>query len=598
MENFDNFEPLGKGSYSEVYKVTRKQDNKVYALKKVSISNLASKEQQNALNEVRILASIKHTNVIAFKEAFIDDKQEFLCLVLEYADGADLYQKIKEKVKQNEYFEEEQIWRVLIHVLRGLKQLHDLKIMHRDLKSANVFLTTDGIAKLGDMNVSKTTNTMVLNHTQTGTPYYASPEVWNDQVYGSKSDIWSLGCVIYEMCTLKPPFRAKNFEELYKKIAKGSYSRIPKCYSNELSGIIKVLLKVNPEMRPSCDKLLSSYLIRDKIKKYGMEESDESSVGELLKTIMFKDIGNLQNSQMPDPQYGNLEYLDNRKSGKLKSRSKSPIINFMKSKEKMNRSTNDPPSYLVRKSKNNKSPTNRCLGKDAEAHLYESPYQRISRKRNDSKTGSVATTGVSTPLIKNNYSRLRKKPTNIQTTVDEVVSKIKTSINKGNILEQSHKLQSLKKILNRKGKAHRNKSRVILNESNTTSKHNTTEVHEQTKRKHRPDSDISFPRIPGGARQKYNIDKEKLKFLKSQRDKKQDLLKLEQSRTKDNILLLNSLQLRKKANSRNYNCKTTQSKPEKFIKKSKGKSGYKMFLPKIKSGMLTDESLCQYKNGE
>ena len=75
----------------------------------------------------------------------------------------------------------------------------------------------------------------------------------------------ALGCVLYEMCTLKPPFRARNFEELYKKIKKGSYSRIPKCFSNELSGIIKVLLKVNPEMRPSCDKLLTSYLIRDKV---------------------------------------------------------------------------------------------------------------------------------------------------------------------------------------------------------------------------------------------------------------------------------------------------------------------------------------------
>ena len=134
------------------------------------------------------------------------------------------------------------------------------------------------------------------------------------------------------------------------------------------------------------------------MKKYGMEESEESSVGELLKTIMFKDIVNLQNSQMPDPQYENLEYLNNRKSAKLNSRSKSPIskpnftndvVNFMKSKEKMNRSTNEPPSYLVRKSKNSKSPTNRCLGKEAESHMYESPYQRISRKRNDSKTGSV-----------------------------------------------------------------------------------------------------------------------------------------------------------------------------------------------------------------
>ena len=187
------FSDIGKGSYSDVFKVKRKEDGQLYALKKVNIQNLSAKEQQNALNEVRILASIQHENVIAFKEAFIDQKHQFLCLVIEFADGCDLYQKIKEKQKATEYFEEGEIWQTLVHTLRGLKQLHDMKIMHRDLKSANVFLTDKGIAKLGDMNVSKLTDTKGLNYTQTGTPYYASPEVWNDAPYDLKSDIWSLG---------------------------------------------------------------------------------------------------------------------------------------------------------------------------------------------------------------------------------------------------------------------------------------------------------------------------------------------------------------------------------------------------------------------
>jgi NIMA (never in mitosis gene a)-related kinase len=118
-------------------------------------------------------------------------------------------------------FGEREIWKVLIQVIRGMKALHDLNIMHRDLKSANVFLYKDFTSKLGDMNVSKLADARGLNYTQTGTPYYASPEVWKDQPYDAKSDVWSLGCVMYEMITLKPPFRAEDMHGLYKKVLKG-----------------------------------------------------------------------------------------------------------------------------------------------------------------------------------------------------------------------------------------------------------------------------------------------------------------------------------------------------------------------------------------
>jgi NIMA (never in mitosis gene a)-related kinase len=107
-------------------------------------------------------------------------------------------------------------------VVKGLKDLHDLKIMHRDMKSANIFLFKDMTAKLGDLNVSKVVE-RGLSYTQTGTPYYASPEVWKDQPYDFKSDIWSLGCVIYEICSLHPPFRADDMQALFKKVTKGNF---------------------------------------------------------------------------------------------------------------------------------------------------------------------------------------------------------------------------------------------------------------------------------------------------------------------------------------------------------------------------------------
>ncbi len=84
--------------------------------------------------------------------------------------------------------------------MRGLKALHDLKICHRDIKCANLFLTKAGVIKLGDLNVSKVAKKGMLR-TQTGTPYYACPEVWQDKPYDHRGDIWSLGCVIYEMIT-------------------------------------------------------------------------------------------------------------------------------------------------------------------------------------------------------------------------------------------------------------------------------------------------------------------------------------------------------------------------------------------------------------
>jgi NIMA (never in mitosis gene a)-related kinase 1/4/5 len=150
-------------------------------------------------------------------------------MVMEFADNGDLYEKINLHNKNNTKFTEEEIWSIFIQITRGLKALHELKILHRDLKSANVFMFSSGAVKLGDMNVSKMTKNMCK--TQTGTPYYASPEVWKDLPYDKKSDIWSLGCVIYEAIALKPPFRANDMEGLYKKVTRGFYPRIPAEYS-------------------------------------------------------------------------------------------------------------------------------------------------------------------------------------------------------------------------------------------------------------------------------------------------------------------------------------------------------------------------------
>jgi NIMA (never in mitosis gene a)-related kinase len=127
-----------------------------------------------------------------------------------------------------------------------------LKICHRDIKCANLFLTKEGVVKLGDLNVSKVAKRGMLR-TQTGTPYYACPEVWKDMPYDHRSDIWSLGCVLYEIITQQPPFRASTMKGLYTKVISGKYDPIPNHYSQDLKNMVKACLQVRSSERADCD---------------------------------------------------------------------------------------------------------------------------------------------------------------------------------------------------------------------------------------------------------------------------------------------------------------------------------------------------------
>ena len=308
MEGFEILEKLGDGAYSIVYKVRRKEDSNIYALKKVKLKGLSDKEKQNALNEVRILASVKSPFVISYKEAFIEEETETLCIVMEYADKGDLYQKIVHLKKIGCLIEEIDAWKIFIQMVRGLKSLHDLKILHRDLKSANIFLFSNGTAKIGDLNVSKVAQ-KGLGYTQTGTPYYASPEVWNENPYDNKSDIWSLGCVTYEMLTLHPPFRAKDMEQLYNRVIKGQYKRIGEKYSNDMNEIIELLLKVNPKDRPNCDEILKHPIIKKRLEFFQAQAGENETMmdnideGVLLRTIRIPKNIIFLSDNLPEKNY-------------------------------------------------------------------------------------------------------------------------------------------------------------------------------------------------------------------------------------------------------------------------------------------------------
>ena len=300
ISDFKKEKVIGKGSFCSVYLVRRIIDNQIYALKTVILEKLNKKEQENSVNEVRILASIKNPYVIGYKEAFWNDKNSSLNIVMEYADDGDLQTKIIKMRNEGGYFKENIIWEYAIQMIEGLKALHDKKIMHRDLKSANIFLfKKNHICKLGDMNVSKVIKEKVLL-TQTGTPYYASPEVWRDEPYSYKSDLWSIGCVIYELCEQHPPFMGKNLDELFENVCKGKPQRINKIYSDELWKVIMMLLQTDVDKRVDCDSFLNNKTVKDKIKEINKNlgtlnnNNTNNDKGVLLNTIKFNNLNELK----------------------------------------------------------------------------------------------------------------------------------------------------------------------------------------------------------------------------------------------------------------------------------------------------------------
>jgi len=329
---------LGKGAFGSVSLVTRKRDGKVYAMKRVNIGKLNKKEKESSLNEIRILASLSHPNIIGYKEAFFDEKTNTLNIVMEFAEEGDLEKKIKNNLKKRLNFEEETIWKWIIQLLKGIKYLHENRIMHRDLKCANIFLMKNGLVKLGDLNVSKFAK-FGLASTQTGTPYYCSPEIWNEKSYDYKSDIWSLGCIIYEICSLRPPFRGTSLKGLRNNVLNGHYLPIPSIYSRELSILISKMLVIDPNKRASANELVNDEIVLSKIKiirtklyNKDMDENYKQEKANLIKTIRLplniKEI----NSKLPKKRYNPEEEM--MKNDEYETMKQTFFQNLKKEEEK------------------------------------------------------------------------------------------------------------------------------------------------------------------------------------------------------------------------------------------------------------------------
>ncbi|NXT84663.1 NEK3 kinase, partial [Zapornia atra] len=253
MEEYKVLKVLGEGSFGRALLVHHTSSDQKYAMKEIRLP-MSSLDVENSRKEAVLLAKMKHPNIVAYKESFEVDGH--LYIVMEYCDDGDLMQKIKHQ--RGKLFPEDTILHWFVQMCLGVKHIHDKRVLHRDIKSKNVFLTQNGKVKLGDFGSAR-----LLAHpvsyacTYVGTPYYVPPEIWESMPYNNKSDIWSLGCILYELCTLRHPFQANSWKHLILKICKGSYNPLPSHYSYELHYLIKQMFKRNPKNRPSASTILA-----------------------------------------------------------------------------------------------------------------------------------------------------------------------------------------------------------------------------------------------------------------------------------------------------------------------------------------------------
>lgn len=305
MRDFKVVGCIGKGSYGAVYKCKRRLDGESYAVKEVNITKLNPREREDAVNEIRVLASVHHPNVIGYHDAFTE--RDNLYIVMEFAERGDICGKLKKYREANRFLREEVVWAYFIQMAQAVAHLHSRRIMHRDIKPKNVFLTSKDHIRIGDLGCSKVLK-KDLARTQIGTPYYMSPEIWGNLAYGYSCDVWALGCVLFEMCALRPPFAGKDLPSLSSAVCRSATPAIPRHFSSELQGIVNTMLNKSAADRPSISSILAlpqvqahMHLLPD---GHAPAQARAHAHTPLLDTIKFpKRVGRRLTLDLPTPSY-------------------------------------------------------------------------------------------------------------------------------------------------------------------------------------------------------------------------------------------------------------------------------------------------------
>ena len=273
IEGFKIIKFLGRGKFSVVYQAERQADSKLVALKIINIYDIKDKSLvEKCLQEVNLLKRVNHPNIIKYLDSFIFQNE--LYIAVEWADKGDVKRLIRKYKQEGDEIDEARVIEYTREIAGGLNHMHEQRVIHRDLKPANILITSDGIFKLGDLGLGRIMNTETIKtFSKVGTPLYMAPEVINGSSgYDFKCDNWSLGCVIYELITLRSPFQTSeklSLIELFKKINSGLYPKIDNSKYQTAAKISEALLKVDPQERmelPQVIKICDEYLSKQEEK--------------------------------------------------------------------------------------------------------------------------------------------------------------------------------------------------------------------------------------------------------------------------------------------------------------------------------------------
>ena len=261
MERFEKLRTLGRGAQGSVILVRRKTDGSEMVLKRIFVDEHSGEEREEVTNEIKVLSMLNHPNIVSYYGSFHSDGDSIINVVMEYADGGSLFHHIQ---RAKAPFPESQILSYAVQLLLALQHMHSKNILHRDMKSRNIFLTKSGTIKLGDFGLSKIMNSNAsFASSAVGTPYYMSPELCRGKPYNQKSDIWAVGCVLYELTTFRHAFDATNLPALVMNIVSRDYDPVrEQSYSKEFKEFIGLCLRKIPEERPGVDALLEMPLTR------------------------------------------------------------------------------------------------------------------------------------------------------------------------------------------------------------------------------------------------------------------------------------------------------------------------------------------------